>query len=83
MPSLFEALDGQPKRRRRLSLDKKYIREATASEAAIIYTVLRYGLEKFLAQCGLKSMVIGVSGGIDSAVAAALYADILGPGNII
>jgi NAD+ synthase (glutamine-hydrolysing) len=28
-------------------------------------------------------MVVGVSGGIDSAVTAALYADILGPGNII
>jgi NAD+ synthase (glutamine-hydrolysing) len=83
MPSLFEALDGKPKRRRRLSLGKQYLREATASEAAIIYTVLRYGLEKFLAQCGLKSMVVGVSGGIDSAVTAALYADILGPGNII
>lgn len=48
-----------------------------------IYSCLRYGIASFLAQTGLAKMVIGVSGGIDSAVAAALYAHILNPANVL
>ena len=48
-----------------------------------IYSCLRYGIESFLEQTGLAKMVIGVSGGIDSAVAAALYAHILKPANVL
>jgi NAD+ synthase (glutamine-hydrolysing) len=44
-----------------------------------IYQALVYGTKKFLAAIGLKKVVIGLSGGIDSAVAAALYAKVLGP----
>lgn len=44
-----------------------------------IYRALAYGTEKFLAAAGLEKVVIGLSGGIDSAVAAALYAKVLGP----
>lgn len=53
------------------------------SEIAAIYKSLRYGTEKFLNQCGIRKMTIGLSGGIDSAVTAAMYADILGPKNIL
>lgn len=52
-------------------------------EIAVIYKALRYGSEKFLSQCGIRKMTIGLSGGIDSAVTAAMYADILGPENIL
>jgi NAD+ synthase (glutamine-hydrolysing) len=48
-----------------------------------IYETLRYGIEKFLAATGIGRVVIGVSGGIDSAVAAALYARVLGPENVL
>ena len=48
-----------------------------------IYLTLKYGTTKFLQQCGIKKMTIGLSGGIDSAVTAAMYADILGPENIL
>ena len=48
-----------------------------------IYRAIKYGTTKFLQQCGIKKMTIGLSGGIDSAVTAALYADILGPENIL
>lgn len=48
-----------------------------------IYRALRFGGERFLKQAGIRQVVIGASGGIDSAVAAALYADIIGPENII
>lgn len=48
-----------------------------------IYQVIKYSTAKFLKQCHIKKMTIGLSGGIDSAVTAALYADILGPENIL
>ncbi|UCH42120.1 MAG: NAD(+) synthase [Gammaproteobacteria bacterium] len=48
-----------------------------------IYQVLRYGCEKFLAQTGIERVVIGVSGGIDSAVAAALYRRVLEPEQLL
>lgn len=52
------------------------------SEAAKIHRALKYGVKIFLEQIGLQKVVIGVSGGIDSAVAAALYVDVLGAENV-
>lgn len=52
-------------------------------EPESVYLALRYGTSKFLQQCGIKRMTIGLSGGIDSAVTAAMYADILGPENVL
>ena len=54
-----------------------------APEIAGIYRALNFGVEKFLAQIGIKNVVIGISGGIDSAVAAALYTKILGAENVL
>lgn len=52
-------------------------------ETDIIYHTLRYGTQQFLKQCGINKMTIGLSGGIDSAVTAAMYTDILGPENVL
>ena len=52
-------------------------------EPALIYRALRYGVKNFLEQIGVNKVVIGVSGGIDSAVAAALYTKAIGAENIL
>lgn len=52
-------------------------------EPESVYRALRYGTARFLQQCGIKRMTVGLSGGIDSAVTAVMYADILGPENIL
>ena len=50
---------------------------------APIYRTLRYAVRKFLARIHMKRVVIGISGGIDSAVAAALYVDAIGAENVL
>ena len=52
-------------------------------KAENIYQAIRYGVQKFLQQLGVTKMVVGLSGGIDSAVTAALYTDILGAQNVL
>jgi len=47
-----------------------------------LYSALRLGLRDYLAKCGFKSAVLGLSGGIDSAVVAAIAVDALGPHNV-
>ena len=54
-----------------------------SDETADIYHALSYGLEKFLSSINMKKVVIGVSGGIDSAVASAIFAKVLGPENVL
>jgi NAD+ synthase (glutamine-hydrolysing) len=48
-----------------------------------IHQALRFGTKAFLDSIGQDRVVIGVSGGIDSAVAAALYREILPPQNLL
>ncbi len=52
-------------------------------EIAEIYRALHYGVEKFLQQIKISKVVVGISGGIDSAVAAALYTKVLGAENVL
>lgn len=58
------------------------IEPATETEVAQIYRALSFGVDRFLKQIGVNKVVIGVSGGIDSAVAAALYTKVLGADNV-
>jgi len=53
------------------------------SETEEIYAALYYGAKKFLAQMHIDKMTIGISGGIDSAVTAAFYINVLGPENVL
>jgi len=44
---------------------------------------LKLGLRDYVRKCGFSQVVLGLSGGIDSAVVATLAADALGPRNVI
>ena len=68
----MEQIDSMPK-----------IDEPVETEAAKIYKALHYGVKTFLEYIGMKKIVIGISGGIDSAVDAALYTKVLGPENVL
>jgi NAD+ synthase (glutamine-hydrolysing) len=50
---------------------------ATAGSDASLFDAILYGTKQFMKACGVERVVVGVSGGIDSAVVAALYRHIL------
>ncbi|MCP5533745.1 MAG: NAD+ synthase [Akkermansiaceae bacterium] len=51
-------------------------------EAAHLYQALVLGLRDYVTKCGFSSVCLGLSGGIDSALTAAIAADALGPDNV-
>lgn len=60
----------------------KYQREKQPA-IAHIFAALEYAVREFLADIHMEKVVVGISGGIDSAVAAALYTHILGPEKVL
>lgn len=56
--------------------------ESTPTYIPTLFKALQYGIRQFLAQTGIKMIVIGASGGIDSALNAALYSTVLAPENL-
>ncbi len=50
---------------------------------ADLVAALRYGTGRFMKLCGVERVVVGASGGIDSAVVAAIYGQILPPENLL
>ncbi len=55
---------------------------AVESEAELLWQTLVTGLRDYLAKTGQQSVVLGLSGGIDSALCAALAAEAIGPENV-
>ena len=56
---------------------------APDDEVRDVHEALVLGLRDYLAKCGFKQVVIGLSGGIDSAVTAALAVAALGKENVL
>lgn len=52
------------------------------SDEAEIYEALKLGLRDYVTKNGFKDVLIGVSGGIDSALTAAIAVDALGPDRV-
>jgi NAD+ synthase (glutamine-hydrolysing) len=50
---------------------------------ADLFAALSLGLRDYVQKCNFKSAVLGLSGGIDSAVVAAIAVDALGAGNVV
>ena len=48
-----------------------------------IYEALRLGLRDYVLKNGFEKVVIGLSGGIDSALTATIASDAVGPGNVL
>ena len=53
------------------------------SPVASLHDALVLGLRDYVQKCGFKSVVLGLSGGIDSAVTACLAVAALGPDNVM
>jgi len=59
------------------------IRELPATEIAYAYRALLTGTADYVRKCGFKKVLVGLSGGIDSAVVAAIAVDALGAENVL
>lgn len=53
------------------------------TEIGYIYKALNYGIQKFMKSISVSKAVIGVSGGVDSSVSAALYSKAIGRENVL
>jgi NAD+ synthase (glutamine-hydrolysing) len=57
--------------------------EQIEGEEASAYAALVLGTRDYVRKCGFQKVIIGLSGGIDSALTAAIAADAVGPENVI
>lgn len=64
-------------------LENALIVPAPESENAEIFGALVLGVRDYARKCGFKKVVLGLSGGIDSALVAAIAAEALGPQNVL
>jgi NAD+ synthetase len=48
-----------------------------------LFAALSLGIRDYVHKCGFKSVILGLSGGIDSALVAVVAADALGAGNVL
>jgi len=58
------------------------VRSGPSSETEAIYEALKLGTRDYVAKCGFDRALVGLSGGIDSSLVAAIAADALRPENV-
>lgn len=56
---------------------------AFPAREAQLFSALSLGVGDYVQKCGFKSVILGLSGGIDSALVAVIAADALGPENVL
>lgn len=66
-----------------LGFNHAIINPSFTSWEAVALEHIRVGLKDYLAKCGFKKVVVGSSGGIDSAITLALAVDALGAENVL
>ena len=59
------------------------LHEQVEGEEASAFGALVLGTRDYVRKCGFKKVVVGLSGGIDSALTAAIAAEAVGPENVI
>jgi NAD+ synthase (glutamine-hydrolysing) len=59
------------------------IHDQTEGGEASAYEALVLGTRDYVRKCGFRQVIVGLSGGIDSALTAAIAADAVGPENVI
>ena len=57
--------------------------EQIAEEEASVYSALVLGTRDYMRKCGFQKAIVGLSGGIDSALTAVIAAEAVGPENVI
>ena len=57
--------------------------EQIAGDEASVYSALVLGTRDYMKKCGFQRAIIGLSGGIDSALTAVVATDAVGPENVI
>lgn len=88
--SLLVGADGKPRAQlpgfaeceRVVKLDAPPLRTEWMDPCEELHAALVLGLGDYVRKCGFKSVVLGLSGGIDSAMVAALATDALGAENV-
>ena len=58
-------------------------REYSEDESAAVYDALVLGTRDYVRKCGFRSVIIGLSGGMDSSLTAVIAADALGAANVM
>ena len=59
------------------------LHEQIEGEEASVYAALVLGTRDYMRKCGFQKAIVGLSGGIDSALTAVIAADAVGPENVI
>ena len=59
------------------------LHENLPDECEAVYEALVLGTRDYIRKCGFSRVLIGLSGGIDSSLTAAIAVDALGPENVI
>lgn len=59
------------------------VHEQLAGDDASVYAALVLGTRDYMHKCGFRKAIVGLSGGIDSALTAVIAADAVGPENVI